>query len=132
MDKIKIPEGEKFFLFLVYVALVGAALILLIDYQMKRDIVRIGKEIRGEAGGQGRYHGPANHSGNLRFADPGSVASDDNARVETGNDTEHDPFPVRKVAQPRDASGKFGPRDPDPHSGNGNTPVQPSGQPVES
>lgn len=132
MDKIKIPEGEKFFLFLVYVALVGAALILLIDYQMKRDIVRIGREIKGAQGSQGGYDRSGNNPANLRGSNLGSVAGSDNAGMETGPDVEHVPFPTRKVAQPRDASGKFGPREPDANSGNGRGPIPAANQPVES
>lgn len=132
MDKIKIPEGEKFFLFMVYVGLVGAALILLVDYQMKRQLLNVAKEIRGAQGSQGGYNSPANHSSNIHRPNLGGVAVGDNAGMETGPDVEHVPFPTRKAAQPRDASGKFGPRDPDPHSGNGSGAVPASNQPVES
>lgn len=132
MDKLKIPEGEKFFLFLVYVALVGAALILLIDYQMKRDIVRIGREIKSATGSKGGYHGPANHSGNILPANMGSMASGHDAGMETGPDVEHVPFPVRTAARARDASGRFAATDPDTNSGNGRGPIPAGIEPVES
>jgi|ERR1700734_2220260 len=132
MDKIKIPEGEKFFLFLVYVGLVGAALILLVDYTTKRQILAAAKEIKDAQRSPGGFDGASAHPGNLRGANPGSVASGDDAGMETPNDSEHIPFPTRKVAQPRDASGKFGPRDPDTNSGNGSGPIPAGSQPVES
>jgi hypothetical protein len=132
MNKIKVPEGEKFFLFLVYVALVGAALILLIDYQMKRDIVRIGREIKGATGSQGGYNSSANHPGNLHSPNLGGMAGGHDAGMEAGNAVEHDPFPVRTVARPRDASGRFAAPEPDTNSGNGSAAIQPGREPVES
>jgi hypothetical protein len=130
MDKIKIPEGEKFFLFMVYVGLVGAALILLVDYTTKRQILAAAKEFRDAQGGQGGSYGPANHTGHILPADMGSMASGNDAGMEAGPDVEHVPFPTRKVAQPRDASGKFGPRDPEPNSGNGSGPIPAGNKPV--
>jgi hypothetical protein len=132
VDKIKIPEGEKFFLFMVYVGLVGAALILLVDYQMKRQLLNVAKEIRGAQRGQGGYDSPSDYPANLRGNDMGRVAASHDAGMETGPDVEHVPFPTRKTPQPRDASGKFGPRELDTTSGNGRGPIPAGIDPVES
>jgi hypothetical protein len=133
MENIKIPEGEKFFLFLIYVGLAGAALIMLIDYQMKRQLLNVAKEIRGAQRGQGGYDGANRHSGNLRGPDLGGMAGGNDAGMEEGNAVDHPPFPVRSATGPiRDASGRFATPDPDTNSGNGSAAVQPGNQPVES
>lgn len=126
----KIPEGEKFFAFMVWVALAGAAIILAIDYTMKRQLLDLAKELReGGLNGQGspaRFASPANSPGNNHASNVGNVPANGNAPVETGNDIEHVPFPVRSVGQPREANGRFATKEID-DSGRGNDSEIPAG-----
>lgn len=135
MAEFKIPEGEKFFAFVVWVALVGAALILAIDYVMKQQLLSLAKELRegglNEQAIPGRFASPANshggqHSGNVRDV-PMANAPD----VEAGNATEHVPFPIRETGQPRQSNGRFASAQADNSGRNGDTEIPGTDQQVE-
>lgn len=117
MTDFKIPEGEKFFAFMVWVALVGAALILAIDYTMKRQLLSLAKELReGGLNGQtspGRFASPANSPGNNASGNVGVLSDNDVSGLEAANATEHLPFPVRAASQPREGNGRFAAKEAD-------------------
>jgi hypothetical protein len=146
MSAFKVPEGEKFFAFMVWVALAGAALILLIDYQMKRQLletmshvhkdlwqVRDGKGncALDEQGSEGRSKGAGNPARTVASPVLGSVPANGDATVETANAVEHGPFPVRESSQqPRKSNGRFSGKNSDGIPGTGNPTIPGTNHPV--
>jgi hypothetical protein len=136
MADFKIPEGEKFFAFMVWVALAGAALILAIDYMMKRQLLDLAKELReGGLNGQGstpRFAGPIDPAGSQPNRNVSTVPMANAARLETGNATEHVPFPVRTVDRRREANGRFAAKEIDDAGRDGDTEIPGGNSGVES
>jgi hypothetical protein len=136
MPEFKIPEGEKFFAFMVWVALVGAALILAIDYTMKRQLLSLAKELRegglNEQTVQRRFAGPANPNGSQHISGVGHVPNSNDAAVEKGDVVEHAPFPIRTVDRRREANGRFAAKEIDDERRNGDSEIPGANKPVES
>lgn len=136
MADFKIPEGEKFFGFMVWVALIGAALILAIDYTMKRQLLSLAKELRegglNEQPVSGRFAGPANSHGNIHSGNVPNVPDSHDAGMETANDVEHVPFPIRATDQPRESNGRFANKEIDDPGGNGDKEIRGTDKSVES
>jgi hypothetical protein len=136
MADFKIPEGEKFFAFVVWVALVGAALILAIDYIMKKQLLDLAKELRegglNEQAVKGGFASSANPHGGQRSSYVPDVPMANDAGMETANDVEHVPFPVRRASQPRESNGRFAPAEIDNSGGTGDSEVPRTDKPLES
>jgi hypothetical protein len=136
MADFKIPEGEKFFAFMVWVALVGAALILAIDYTMKRQLLSLAKELRegglNEQGSQAGVPGPIAPAVYNAPGYVGRISVADATGVETNDDIEHVPFPIRTLDRPRESNGRFAPTQTDDSGGNRNTEVPSADIDVES
>lgn len=133
MPDFKIPEGEKFFAFMVWVALIGAALILAIDYSTKRQVLNALMELKGEVNGQSsqaRFAGPANPNGSGTVRNVGSLANSNDAGLETNDDIEHVPFPVRTVDRRREANGRFAAKEIDDQGRDGDPEIPGGNQPV--
>jgi hypothetical protein len=135
MADFKIPEGEKFFAFMVWVALVGAALILAIDYTMKRQLLDLAKELReGGLNGQSsqtRIASPIDSAGYNTAGNVGSVSMDDATGLETADAIEHSPFPVRTVGRTREANGRFATKEIDPDRRDNDTEISSADNGVE-
>jgi hypothetical protein len=130
MTDFKMPEGEKFFAFMVWVALIGAALILAIDYTMKRQLLSLAMELRegglNEQAVKGRFASAANSPGNNAPGNVGVLSGNDDAGMEKKDAPERVAFPVRKPGKPRQSNGKFAPKEPD-DSGRNRDPEVPAG-----
>lgn len=62
MDEMPKNDRQKFFAVMVWVALIGAAIILVIDYQIKHSLLDLAKQVQGdlhrlEGHNRGRYSG---------------------------------------------------------------------------
>jgi hypothetical protein len=136
MADFKIPEGEKFFAFMVWVALIGAALILAIDYTMKRQLLSLAKELReGGLNGQGsqaRTTSPIDPARGNNAGNVSPVPMANASGLETGDDIEHVPFPIRTVDRRREANGRFAAKDPDDKGRDGDKEIPAGDSGVES
>lgn len=131
---IPIPEGQKMFAFMVWVALIGAAIILAIDYTTKRQLLNLALEIREAQNGQvspARFAGPIDPANRVSVPDVGGMANSHDAPVETGNDVEHAPFPIRHTERARDERGRFAAANSDGIPGSGNQTIPGTNHPVE-
>jgi hypothetical protein len=136
MADFKIPEGEKFFAFVVWVALVGAALILAIDYIMKKQLLDLARELRegglNEQAIKGRFASAANPHDGKHSSHVSDVSMANDAGVETENAVEHVPFPIRRIDQPRESNGRFAPAQADDSGRVGDSEIPNTNKPVES
>jgi hypothetical protein len=130
----KIPEGEKMFAFMVWVALIGAAIILAIDYSTKRQLLALALEVReglnGQVGQAGST-GAIDPASNLPIPHVGHMANSHDASVETGDAVEHTPFPVRTVERARDERGRFSAQNSNGIGRDGNSTIPGTNHPVE-
>jgi hypothetical protein len=106
MDTPKMPPLNKraeFLVFLVWVALIGAVVILAIDYSIKQSILQSAQEAKGMLDAvKGTKAGPSNSASPTR-GEPGGMRSDANTQMEVGIV----PAQAQANGKPRAANGRF-------------------------
>lgn len=117
-------EKLAFLAFLVWVALVGAAIILVIDYQIKAQILRESKKAWLGINALEREKGGPDHSTGPAPGKPGDLRTGDGTRVEMGT--------VAESATQNSGRGKTrGPRSAQPRAGANGTGFSGLSSPVE-
>ena len=148
MDNITDVKGENFGKLMIWVALIGAALILAIDYSLKRDLLKLSERAHvyyhasmGDPLAQSRvreYEYRRTQDSGSGVPDLAGTSLPDSvgngtADVEMGTLDEYRPFPtgIRSEDSPkRDAKGRFA--QSDDSAGNNDSGIPDSDKPVGS